>query len=42
MGRCRGLDGAGFVNSFTTARMVRGTPPAIGHALQAIATMELG
>lgn len=36
------LQAAGFVNSFTTARMVRGTPPATGHALQAIATMELG
>lgn len=36
------LQAAGFANSFATARMVRGTPPATGHALQAIATMELG
>ncbi|KPP91416.1 MAG: Acetyltransferase (GNAT) domain [Rhodobacteraceae bacterium HLUCCA08] len=36
------LRGAGFVETFTTARMYRGTPPMAGPGLQAIATMELG
>ncbi|MCF1710594.1 GNAT family N-acetyltransferase [Tabrizicola sp. J26] len=38
----RRLMAEGFVNSFTTARMVRGPTPKTGPALQAIATMELG
>jgi GNAT superfamily N-acetyltransferase len=36
------IQDAGFANPFTTARMVRGTPPAPGPWAQAIATMELG
>ncbi|WP_417209042.1 GNAT family N-acetyltransferase [Antarctobacter sp.] len=36
------LRGAGFVETFSTARMYRGTPPTVGETLHAIATMELG
>ena len=36
------LTALGFTNSFTTARMFRGPPPAAGPMAQAIATMELG
>ncbi|MGR3321492.1 MAG: GNAT family N-acetyltransferase [Pseudooceanicola sp.] len=36
------LRGHGFVETFATARMYRGTPPETGPTLQAIATMELG
>ncbi|MDP3340534.1 GNAT family N-acetyltransferase [Frigidibacter sp.] len=36
------LDAAGFVETFRTARMVRGTPPVQSGSLQAVATLELG
>lgn len=36
------LSEAGFVNSFTTARMIRGNGFQAGPSLQAIGTMELG
>ena len=36
------LEARGFTLGFETARMYRGTPPATGSGLQAIATMELG
>lgn len=36
------LNGLGFAETFGTARMYRGTPPAVTDALFGIATMELG
>ena len=36
------LTAAGFVETFRTARMVRGTPPVPSASLQAVATLELG
>lgn len=36
------LAAAGFVETFRTARMIRGTPPAPSASLQAVATLELG
>lgn len=36
------LADAGFVETFRTARMVRGTPPVQTATLQAVATLELG
>ncbi|MBZ4689255.1 MAG: Acetyltransferase protein [Cereibacter sp.] len=36
------LMAAGFAETFRTARMIRGTPPAGSASLQAVATLELG